>query len=124
MSMVEYAFALSWQYQMQEKKLALAAKKVSVFLKQKLFLIVVYFKITKEPPKGHFFGNNGCYKAIGVKMRKFIGFFFGPIDHHRDPINRNLVDYFARLFYPFMLFVFVIVYIIATLIVWSYKWRW
>lgn len=104
MSMVEYAFALSWQYQMQEKKLALAAK--------------------KEPPKGHFFGNNGCYKAIGVKMRKFIGFFFGPIDHHRDPINRNLVDYFARLFYPFMLFVFVIVYIIATLIVWSYKWRW
>ena len=51
-------------------------------------------------------------------------FVFGPIDHYRDPQGRNKVDYVSRILFPFVLLVFVFVYIVATVPDWANKWRW
>lgn len=49
---------------------------------------------------------------------------FGPIDFYRDTAGRNKVDYFARVVYPFFMFLFVSIYMVATIPAWVRIYNW
>lgn len=104
MCLAEFAFALAWVQFINDKKAARAANKPS--------------------PDGYYFGKHNWYAKCGECFGRMIRFVFGPLDHYRDPQARNKVDYCARMLYPIMLLIFVIVYIVATIPVWANKWRW
>lgn len=68
---------------------------------------------------GYYFGNKGWYAACGAFFDRFILFFFGVIDLHRDPYTRNKIDYVCRVIFPFTWIFFVFIYILATVAPWA-----
>ena len=123
MTLIEFAFALAWVQFINDKKRSKETKEVFIDLLvfNKHFYKHWSLQLTSD---GHYFGNKSWFSCCGQCIGGLIHFIFGPIDHFRDPQGRNKVDYFARLFFPFMLMVFITIYCIATLSYWSPKWRW
>ena len=103
-TLIEYALALAWVQFALDKNRAKAQQTPS--------------------PDGHYFGNDGWYRSCGNCWQQFIRFFFGETDHLHDPVNRNKVDYFARIIFPLIMLLLTLVYIVATIPVWAIKWRW
>lgn len=71
---------------------------------------------------GYYFGKGTWYRSCGHFWDRFIYFFYGQVDNWNS-IERNKVDYVARLLGPFFLILFTIVYIIATLAPYAPKYR-
>ena len=99
-----HALSMAWTYFIADKKTAKAANKPS--------------------PDGRYFGKKGWYAAVGPSIGNFIRFFFGPIDHYRDPIHRSKVDYFCRIVFPVTFIFYVLLYIVSTIPVWTPKFYW
>ena len=69
--------------------------------------------------RGYYFGNKGWYKKVGKWMDSYLYFIFGRTDFQVDPFTQNKVDYFSRIFFPFLFVFFVFLYVMITTIYWS-----
>ncbi|XP_027203399.2 glycine receptor subunit alpha-2-like [Dermatophagoides pteronyssinus] len=74
-------------------------------------------------PDGYYFGKNNWYKKCGAAITKCLHFIFGPIDFFADPVNRNKVDYFARVLFPATFFFYICLYVVASFPPWAWKYR-
>lgn len=114
LDLVEYVACIAWAHFVVDKKKYRAAYQAALANKSNVATIDM-------PPKlpGYWYGNDGCYMAIGHFFDRFCHFFFGPIDFWRDPYMQNKVDYCARILYPAIFILFTFIYCVVCFISWS-----
>ncbi|KAI2811126.1 hypothetical protein BLOT_002299 [Blomia tropicalis] len=103
MNLVEYAWALAWVQFAEDKVRARVAG--------------------RESPDGYYFGKKSWYHYIGKFFDRVLFRFYGPIDMYYNPAGRNKVDNVAKLVYPSLMFLFVFVYVVATIPEWAGKYN-
>lgn len=60
---------------------------------------------------------------IGEHIENMLVVVFGEIDYKKEPMDRNKVDYVARIFFPVAYIVFVILYILACVCPWAVEYN-
>lgn len=120
LTLIEYVLALAWVQFVFEKKIALENQKVA---RRIHFTLANYFWSAQESPDGYYFGKNGWFSKCGDFVQFCLHGIFGPIDFFDRPQERNKIDYVARVLFPIMLLLFTLIYILATIPIWSEKYR-
>ncbi|KAH9389403.1 hypothetical protein TYRP_023349, partial [Tyrophagus putrescentiae] len=57
---------------------------------------------------GYYFGNDSFFTSFGKIMDKFLYKIYGEVDFTREPYSRNKVDYVWRIFFPFVLLIYIL----------------
>lgn len=117
-TLIEFALALAWVQFVVEKKLAHQTNLVYPFTQPNLHCIDT-FQHLQNSPDGYYFGKSGWYSKLGRAVEVFLHAVYGPLDFFDRPQERNKVDYVARILFPFLSVIFVIVYVWATMPKWS-----
>lgn len=94
MSLVEYAAAIVHVHVVDEKKSMEARDPVAFTFS---------------------YGSGRVAHFIKVALNRV----YGEIDYKKNPMDRNKVDYVARVLYPVLFFIFIIIYILVFLVPWA-----
>ncbi|KPM11550.1 glutamate-gated chloride channel-like protein 3 [Sarcoptes scabiei] len=98
MSEIEFAAAFAWMHFVNDKKYSKSHNHAS--------------------PDGHYFGKNNWFKQTGTIIDCLLQKIFGPINFFDDPINRNKVDYTARILFPIFFIFFIVLYSLMATLYW------